>query len=547
MALPNPIPDNPLRWDGWRNYNSENLYERLCLSFEANVSQEQVEENCRQLLVWWQKKLPLKNQPSNPVAQLLRAGLDEAPVCLVEARTELINPESRRRLDAKLHAIAAQAATEEFKKIIAFALIDNTLSHDAEARLIQAAVGLGLGEENALSALDAELLRLGGRRIQTAPPVPVVQSNVSLHAAGPSTGPRSGEATSPTDEFRRMLRLSRLCLDGEEMTDGQRDAMCNMGESLGLRGGEAEDIIDEYLEEASAMPAPGVRKVPLPSASPAKPAPSPIRPVSSALPTKVINTSPLARAQERQQYANFSTGSGLEMFLVTSGSFAMGSNAVDAASNEQPVSPVTIGCFYMARFPVTNIQYERFDPSHRSMRAPWADDNHPVVYVSSLDAERFCQWLFLREGRKFRLPSEAEWEYAARGPESRTFPWGDRFDSNRYANFADRRTNFPWRDANVDDGFAESAPVGSFPGGASPFGIEDLSGNVFEWCLDFLEPYKGKSSVNRRGPTQGSKRIYRGGSWKSRVNSLRAAARSFNAPTYSANDVGFRVIGECEG
>ena len=86
ISLPNPLPDNPLRWDGWKLYNSSNYYERLCLSFDSNASNEQIEDNCRQLLVWWQKKLPLKNQPSNPVSQLLRAGLDEA-----SARTKCEN------------------------------------------------------------------------------------------------------------------------------------------------------------------------------------------------------------------------------------------------------------------------------------------------------------------------------------------------------------------------------------------------------------------------------------------------------------------------
>jgi hypothetical protein len=76
---PGAFPDNPLKWDGWRAYSSANYYERLCLTYESNPGAEQIEENCRQLLVWWQKKLPLKNQPSNPVAQMLRAGLDEAP------------------------------------------------------------------------------------------------------------------------------------------------------------------------------------------------------------------------------------------------------------------------------------------------------------------------------------------------------------------------------------------------------------------------------------------------------------------------------------
>src|SRR3989442_1712672 len=99
MALPDPLPDNPLKWDGWKFYNSDNPYERLCLSFDVNPSDQQVEENCRKLLIWWQKKLPLKSQPSNPVAQMLRAGLDEAPKYLAEARTVLLSSESRARAD----------------------------------------------------------------------------------------------------------------------------------------------------------------------------------------------------------------------------------------------------------------------------------------------------------------------------------------------------------------------------------------------------------------------------------------------------------------
>ena len=125
-------------------------------------------------------------------------------------------------------------------------------------------------------------------------------------------------------------------------------------------------------------------------------------------------------------------------------------------------------------------------------------------------------------------------------------PVGPKLEAGHFANFADKRTNFAWRDTVIDDGYAETAPVGSYPRGASPFGIEDLAGNVFEWCCDFFEPYKGKERVNPRGPTNGAQRIYRGGSWKSRAASLRASARNFNQPEYFSNDVGFRIVCECE-
>jgi formylglycine-generating enzyme required for sulfatase activity len=169
-----------------------------------------------------------------------------------------------------------------------------------------------------------------------------------------------------------------------------------------------------------------------------------------------------------------------------------------------------------------------------------------VVYVSWKEADEFCRWLSRKEGKTFRLPTEAEWEYAARGEDGRIYPWGDKLNAGNLANFADTRSNFVWRDPNIDDGFSESAPVGMYPRGSSPFGIEELSGNVFEWCLDAMDPYKGRELTNPPPSRLGQNRVYRGGSWKSRAASLRATARASNAPTSFSNDVGFRVMCECD-
>ena len=544
MALPNPLPDNPLRWEGWRNYNSDNFYERLCLSYGSNPNPEQIEDNCRQLLVWWQKKLPLKNQPSNPIAQILRTGLDEAPKYLAEARTLLLDPDARARIDVELHALVVAHALVEFKKLLSFALGDNKLHEADEQRLYQRGRGLGLGHDDMQSAVAEELSRVGAERVATAAPAPVL-----IRVAGDATIGAGFESREPFEEFRRMLRMSKLCLDGDDMTDDQRDALCNMGESLGLTGGQAEDLIDEYLEEAGnqTIPAGTASKPVAVIAKPAPPLQKKQEPPPSPRPVAVpVTVSPLAMAQERLKHPNFKNSLDVELLLVPSGTFGMGTAASDAAPHEQPVTQVTLGCFHMARHPVTNAQYELFDPGHRAKRAPWADDRHPVVYVSSREAEKFCQWLSAKEGRKYRLPSEAEWELTARGTDGRAFPWGEVLDSGTLANFADLRTSFPWRDALLDDGFAETSPVGSYPRGASPFGVEDLAGNVFEWCLDFFDLYKGKPCTNRRGPTNGTKRIYRGGSWKSRMGNLRATARNFNVPDYQSNDVGFRILCECE-
>lgn len=553
MALPNPLPDNPLRWDGWRKYNSPNAYERLCLDYSSNAGADLIEDNCRQLLVWWQKKLPLKNQPSNPMAQLLRQGLDEAPQFLAEARSILLDPEQRRRLDLELHAQIIAVAMEEFKKLLTFALADQKLSPDSEDKLYAAGERLGLGREEMVQAIQAELERTGGKRVTIEQPAPAPVAPAPEPVSVPIHAPIQGD---PFAEFRKILRMSRLCLDGEEMSDDQRDAMCNLGESLGLTGGQAEDLIDEYLEEAAAG-------TPTASAAPPKPRPveTPQRgvavaskpPVAAPKPAvlpaarkaPVLNLSPAARAAERLKYANFMNAVGGEMLLVPTGQFTMGTDHPDSAPNEQPSGRVTVSAFYMGRFPVTNIQYEKFDPAHRSKRASWANDSHPVIYVSWNEAVAYCKWLSQMEGKKYRLPTEAEWEYAARGTDGRMFPWGSEFTSGKLANFADARTNLVWRDTAFDDGYAETAPVGVFPLGASPFGIEELAGNVHEWCNDWYGPYQGKDRTNPPGPGGGQQRVLRGGSWRSRMASLRSVARSSNLAAFQSNDIGFRVVCEC--
>ncbi len=171
---------------------------------------------------------------------------------------------------------------------------------------------------------------------------------------------------------------------------------------------------------------------------------------------------------------------GVVMMRFPAGEFVMGSDASDAPPNERPLTPVTLGEFYMSRFPVTNLQYEQFDPAHKQKRLKSADGDHPVVYVTSFEAVKYCEWLSQREGKTYRLPTEAEWEHAARGTDGRPYPWGNQDRRGDCANFADASTTFAWRDPLIHDGFAETSPVGSFPKGASFFGIEDMAGNVWE-------------------------------------------------------------------
>jgi formylglycine-generating enzyme required for sulfatase activity len=538
VHFPVPLPDDPQKWDGWSKYKSSNFYERLCLDPRANPSNEDIEEHCRELMRWWQKKLPLKNQPSNPIAQLLRPGLDESSRYLTEARVELLDPERRQKVDSELAAQANEQAGIEFHKYLTFALASGTLSAEEEKNLHRFGAEQGLGDEQISSYIETELKESGAKRIITEEPPPSmpVGPAVSSEARREARARRRQKSLDPKEDFLRMLRLSSL--DSDAMSDETRDAFVNMAENLGIEVDEAEDMIDLYLDEADQLSdpevaAPRVAVVQQAPKTPEQAAP----PKEAEAPVVELNDTRLP---------NFINSLDCPMIFVPAAEFIMGSDAPDAPPNERPLTKVTVNKFYMSKFLVTNADYEQFDPAHSRKRAPGAGDRHPVVYVSSLDAMKFCQSLSTRERRKYRLPTEAEWECAARGSDGRKYPWGNHNGRGDLANFADRNTVFAWSDRDIDDGYPESSPVGAFPFGASPFGMEDMAGNVWEWCLDYYETYRGTPKANPRGPANGTKRVYRGGSWKSRFNSLRATARGANMANYSCNDLGFRIVCECE-
>ncbi|MEP6808764.1 MAG: formylglycine-generating enzyme family protein [Chthoniobacterales bacterium] len=529
LDFPLPLPDDPKKWDGWKQYKSPNFYERLCLNPREQPNAAVIEEHCRELLRWWQKKLPLKNQPSNPITQLLRPGLDESSRYLTEARVELLDPNRRRAMDEELAVQAQEQAIAEFHKYLTFAIADGQLTPDGEKNLLRFGREHQLQDEAMLGYIEAELRDSGAHR--ALPPEQVTPEPPPL----PRVARGRRQALPPDQEFMRMLRLSGLDSDG--MGDETRDAFINMAENMGLDPGDAEDIVDRYLDDMDAVASANIPPPPA-KIEVGRPAPVQVNSVEEA----AVESVTLAQGA----LPDFTNSVGAKMICVPSGEFTLGSEAFDAGPNERPLTKVTLSRFYMSRFPVTNAEYEEFDPGHVRKRAPGAGDTHPVVYVGSLEAIKFCSWLGARERKKYRLPTEAEWEYAARGTDGRKFPWGNHEGRGDLANFADKNTVFAWSDREISDGYPESSPVGAFPLGASPFGLEDLAGNVWEWCHDFFENYRGTHKINPRGANAGAKRVYRGGSWKSRFNSLRATTRGFNVPTYSCNDLGFRIVCESE-
>jgi formylglycine-generating enzyme len=516
------FPDDPLKWEGWANYAAENPYERLCLNPRAKPNDEQIQQHCTALLQWWQKKLRLKSQPSNPLTQLLGRGIDEAPSLLVEARMQLLDQDRRRQIDDELTAQIQQEALADFSKYVAFSLARKVLTAEAEENLAAYGQQNGLTEEQTRACIEEELKRHRAQRV--APPPPAAQQVAK-------TSPEAEK------EFRRILELSLLNLS--DATPLVRQIFATIAENLGLTLERAESVLDNYLEEnePSAPAAAPVRKIRKEAPAPKPATPPPPKPAPPLIQPVLFKPAPSRSAPE------FNNPIGRTMVLIPEGEFMMGSEEPDAAPNEQPLTQVILSEFYMARYPVTNAEYELFDPKHRQKRLKGGGDDHPVVYVTSLEAEKFCQWLGFKDGKTYRLPTEAEWEYAARGNDGRKYPWGNHARRGGSANFADASTTFPWRDPQINDGYPETSPVGAFPLGAGFFGLEDMAGNVWEWCLDFYQPLQGALKRNPRVPS-GSTRVYRGGSWKSRFSSLRATVRGSNASNYASNDVGFRIV--CE-
>lgn len=183
-----------------------------------------------------------------------------------------------------------------------------------------------------------------------------------------------------------------------------------------------------------------------------------------------------------------------------------GGKFIFSVTNEE----VEVKPFAMAVFPVTNQEYEEFDPLHQ--RCEYSDqDNQPVVNVSYNDACNYCKWLSERTGEHYRLPSEAEWEFAASGGGKRKYPWGNDKPTRKLANY------------NMHVG--KTTAVGSYSLGMTHEGLHDIAGNVWEWC---------------EGAYKHVGRVVRGGSFNFNESSLRCAARDVLGNWYS--DVGFRVV-----
>ena len=225
-------------------------------------------------------------------------------------------------------------------------------------------------------------------------------------------------------------------------------------------------------------------------------------------------------------------GNGIELQLVPvyAGRFLMGSKETDqnALPDEKPLHEVVLADYWIGKNPVTVSQYARFVEvsgyKYQFKQNLTSKANHPMAGLTWEDAQAFCAWI------GGRLPTEAEWEKAARGTDGRTYPWGDKWFTNN---------------ANTDElGIEGTSPIFLCPKGVSPYGCLDMSGNVWEWCSDWYAKnyYKRSPSVSPQGPEKGFYRVIRGGSWANLPKDCRITRRGAYIGNAQNFDVGFRIV-----
>lgn len=246
---------------------------------------------------------------------------------------------------------------------------------------------------------------------------------------------------------------------------------------------------------------------------------------------------------------------GMEFVWLPGGCFNMGSLDFEPGRNmdEGPVHEVCVDGFWIGRFEVTNAQYGKFDPKHMSGKVEGLSlekPDQPAIDISWGKAKAFADWLTKQNQtqRQFRLPTEAEWEYACRAGANTAGYWGNDADQAcRYANVLDEAAKSNAPDLGVvykcNDGHAVTAPVGSFLPNA--FGLYDMLGNVWEWCEDvYLERAYEKHQKMNPSLTldDGWYRVFRGGSWAGKPEEARCSVRGHFSPTSHFNDLGFRLV-----
>jgi formylglycine-generating enzyme required for sulfatase activity len=227
----------------------------------------------------------------------------------------------------------------------------------------------------------------------------------------------------------------------------------------------------------------------------------------------------------------------------------MGDVAGTGEADEKPLRQIAIGAYYAGRYEVSFDEWAGCVAGGGCRGTPpdagWGRGRRPVINVSWNDAQRYAGWLSRETGKRYRLPSEAEFEYMMRAGSRSTYPWGeDGSHACLFANVADRQAkkqNSDWSTFPCDDGNALTAPVGSYR--ANALGLFDVAGNVWEWTMDCYQSYRQASPDGTPfNPPNCSRRVIRGGSWSDAPRNLRSADRTASEPNATLKIVGFRVV-----
>ncbi len=233
-------------------------------------------------------------------------------------------------------------------------------------------------------------------------------------------------------------------------------------------------------------------------------------------------------------YAQEKNSLGMQLTPIPAGSFHMGSHGQGEHYDEFPIHPVTITKpFLMGATEVTNAQYEQFDPSHKELRGKYGlskGDDEAVIFVDYYKAEAFCKWLSKKEGKTYRLPTEAEWEYACRAGSY----WNFWMDDGLHGVYHKNQQNVWGTDSTI------CLQVGKTP--PNPFGLYDMHGNVEEWCSDWYGPYEASAQTDPVGRADGLYKVTRGGSHSTPERFLRSANRMAMLPEDKHWLTGFRVV-----
>lgn len=295
-------------------------------------------------------------------------------------------------------------------------------------------------------------------------------------------------------------------------------------------------------------------------------------------------------AKNSQGYYEAKFSNGMVFIYIPGGTFTMGATQMTDA--EIPTHQVTLSPYWIAKYQVTKGNFSSYvsatgyvtdaekagaegcfiyDSEEKgfapSPEGNWKNtlytqaDNHPVVCVSHNDATAYATWLASQLGVNIKLPSEAQWEFAARGTDQRLYPWGNTLPNGTLANYADitfanvypgSSQGIP--DLAVNDGYSATSPVGNYPAGASPFGALDMAGNASEWVADWFADYTTAAQTDPTGPSSGDSKVNRGGNWVDSAgrqgqtpseiddsHNILSAGRASDAPSSSDDHNGFRI------